>query len=194
MKRPEKIYLILLCLALSSAACGPERPAAEQAISPAPSKADERCIPMAEVSWQSNGDQRIAYVDGEILEAWLCSYYPNQQVHTRYYYSEGKPRGEWEVYYPSGTLYKTGSTIEGKDHGDYFEYFQSGQLRYHYFYREGKRNGLWKSWYENGQKYTERQFSNGKLHGKVRVWDEEGNLTKEYTYSEGKLLQSNQYQ
>lgn len=108
-------------------------------------------------------------------------------------YVKGVKEGLWRTWHTNGQLYKEGTSINNKEHGEYKEYFENGTLRYHYHYDMGKKTGRWLGWYEDGTPYTERNFKNDQLHGRLVHYDETGNPRMSEEYREGKLIASDRF-
>jgi antitoxin component YwqK of YwqJK toxin-antitoxin module len=108
-------------------------------------------------------------------------------------YEKGIKKGLWRTWHPNGNLFKEGTVIDEKEHGEYKEYYENGVLRYEYHYDMGKKNGRWLGWYENGDPYTERNFKDDKLHGRLVHYDEAGTARLTEEYRDGKLVASDRF-
>ena len=104
-------------------------------------------------------------------------------------YIKGKKTGEWNYYYPSGSLKTKESFTEGKLSGKKFHYNEDARLRYvtnhvndtihgvyeeydkgrlseTYYYKNGDLNGPARSFYPDGTVASERFFISDKLYSK----------------------------
>ncbi|NNC84384.1 MAG: toxin-antitoxin system YwqK family antitoxin [Flavobacteriales bacterium] len=108
-------------------------------------------------------------------------------------YVNGVKQGLWRTWHPNGNMFKEGTVIDEKEHGEYKEYYENGILRYQYHYDMGKKTGRWLGWYEDGTIYTERNFKDDQLHGRLVHYDENGEPRMTEEYRDGKVIASDRF-
>ena len=98
-------------------------------------------------------------------------------------YKDGKPHGEWLVYYDDGQLWYKENYKDGELHGEQIYYWSNGILSSKSNYKNGKSHGDDLEYYENGNLRFKGKYKNNKRVGKWFFYQENGELkeTKEYT-------------
>ena len=87
--------------------------------------------------------------------------------------------------YPSGSLAKSESFVDGRRHGEFSMWFSDGQIAYSARYESGRRSGLATSWWRNGNKRSETFYVDDRADGVAWHWYRTGEKFKRYNFRHG---------
>lgn len=139
-------------------------------------KFDTINTPMIELNWKEG-----------ILHGKKTTWYKNKQVRETLHFVEGVRDGEFEQFYPNGSLKEKGTYKNDQLHGTYTGFYKNGQTRFVLNYEHGNKTGYNVLYFENGQMEQEVSIENGKINGTFKSWYPSGNPMKEIHYLNGVL-------
>ncbi len=98
-----------------------------------------------------------------------------------------KPKMEqWYHWYQPHQIHKTAGNFSGRLlWGEYEDYFPDGSLREKGFFKKGMKSGEWMSWYENGQLKEVAEYKQGLKHGDYKSFDQKGNVMIQGVFKKG---------
>jgi hypothetical protein len=107
---------------------------------------------------------------------------------------DGKPHGpaveRWRGELRDEIWRRTGSYLEGKQHGRWVTWMPDGRVAAEGELLEGARHGVFRSWHENGRLRTREDYLEGRLHGLFTSWDRQGALEDQGMLLEGRRVGS----
>lgn len=122
------------------------------------------------------------------------SWSPNGHLTESGHYKSGNKDGVWKGFFflnqkhNHKVLRYKGSFANGKKKGPWKWYYPTGRLRYSAYYRNGLWHGAEKSFHEEGKLLYLNHYQNGKMHGKYTKFDSQGNVIIARHYQKGSLL------
>ena len=102
-------------------------------------------------------------------------------------YDGNRAHGEYETYYPDGTVETKGRYNYGDRIGEWSWYFDDGSISCKGQYEYGYRTGEWNWYYKNGKISKTKVYENGSAVGKTYRYYDNGALQNEYNYVDGNL-------
>lgn len=113
-------------------------------------------------------------------------YFPNNKLASSIHFYNGRPNGEYLIYFEDGTLQEIGTWVNNKQIGVFKRYYENGILHQEFLFNEnGKRVGIQKYYYENGNIMYEGTWEEGKKNGVVKEYYENGDIKAERVYING---------
>ncbi|HBK72475.1 MAG TPA: hypothetical protein DDZ39_12620 [Flavobacteriaceae bacterium] len=124
----------------------------------------------------------------------------------------GKKTGEWNWYFETGDLKKTGSYVEGEKTGTWNEYYYNGERKKRTYYTNGlitekssyyengrkmvkgtfdeneKKHGVWEQYYDYWELKLKGEYHHGNKHGQWKYYTDSGKLNKIENYNTGKKI------
>jgi len=98
---------------------------------------------------------------------------------------QGKKRGIWIDYYPSGKTKAIGAYLNNRMNGQWTYYFENQRIEQKGNFIRGRFDGEWIWNYPDGTIWREETFFNGKEDGYSRENDSSGNIISEGNFTDG---------
>ena len=142
-------------------------------------------------------------------ESTLTGFYPDGQIHFRFFLDHGRLHGPGRIWSPEGKLIRQDFFLHGILHGrqhlwydnghpkseiDYVngayhgrrrEWYPNGLMKSECFYQMNLPDGLSTEWHENGLLKEQMSFLDGQRHGMEKEYDETGGLISQKLYIRG---------
>lgn len=96
--------------------------------------------------------------------------------------------GDDDKYYENGQQKRSGSFLNGKNHGRWIWYYENGQRKMEGEFLHGKRTGQWIIRDRQGNKITQSEYQNDKLNGEFIRWNTEGKILEKLVYEDDKII------
>jgi len=135
----------------------------------------------------------------------VLRWFENTQIVEDYReFQEGKLNGEFQAWYKSGRIMKsgnyvndhlagtwtrwfenghkkdTGAWVNNQPHGEWTGWHENGEKQFEGFYKEGKKDGLWNEWHPEGRKKSYGKYRCGIQAGHWEFWDHFGQSSKQF--------------
>jgi len=99
-------------------------------------------------------------------------------------FRDGRPDGEFRVYWPDGSLRSVMVYREGMPM-DLRKWHANGKVSSEGRFAGGQRAGAWKDYWDNGKPREEARYEGGLLHGERLFYDAKGGLLRTQRYERG---------
>lgn len=117
---------------------------------------------------------------GKTIEKW-----PNGNLHTSQFFTNGKQQGLSETFYINGTIASRRWYLDGEKDSVHTGWWENGNKKYEYPFNKGVYNGLFTEWYEQGTMMQQVMYQNGQeLYGKG--WRENGKVYMNFVMKNGR--------
>lgn len=98
---------------------------------------------------------------------------------------QGRRKGSWKDFYPSGELRASGSYLNNLRSGQWTFYFLKGGVEQKGRFTRGRYDGSWIWYYPNGNVWREESYFNGKEDGMFTEYDITGKILAKGDYING---------
>ncbi len=131
--------------------------------------------------------QKGSFKDNKKEGNWQ-TYYPDGTLKSEMNYQDNKQYGEVIVYYPNGKIQEQGFWKTNRWVGEYKYFHENGTVKYQWFFDDqGKRTGNQSYFYDNGKVQVEGEWIQGKEAGEVKEYYATGQVKKVSNFVEGSL-------
>jgi antitoxin component YwqK of YwqJK toxin-antitoxin module len=130
------------------------------------------------------GIHRFYDTTGVVVNAYLYNEL-GQKVSEGIIDEQGKRKGEWKDFYPTGEIRAKGSYLDNERSGDWTYYFRKGGIEQQGKFEKGRYRGIWNWYYPNGNKWREEGYFNGKEDGMFVEYDQAGKILTKGDYIGG---------
>ncbi len=116
------------------------------------------------------------YTDNKKQGVWI-KYFPSGKQHTIITYLNGRPNGDYKVFYENGQLEEEGVWKNSRNVGNFKRFYENGKPHQEFVFNPGgKRDGTQKYYYDNGQLNIIGLVKEGKESGEFKEYYEDGSL------------------
>ncbi len=118
-------------------------------------------VEMVEETYENNAPHKIGvYVEdgGKKEKVGMKEYYVDGKLKMKGALENGKRKGRWEYYYPSGNLWSECEYKNGIRHGETVVYYENSIKRYEGRYENDEKAGRWLFFNEKGELLKEETF------------------------------------
>jgi len=98
---------------------------------------------------------------------------------------QGKRKGPWTDFYPSGEVRAKGSYLDNQKSGSWTYFLSGGGVEQKGRFERGRFMGMWNWYYPNGNKWREESYFNGREDGMFVEYDPNGNILTKGDYIGG---------
>ena len=98
---------------------------------------------------------------------------------------QGKRKGNWTNFYPTGEVRAKGNYLDNQRSGNWTYYFIKGGIEQKGKFEKDRYRGIWNWYYPNGNKWREESYFNGREDGMFVEYDPVGKILTKGDYIGG---------
>ena len=98
---------------------------------------------------------------------------------------QGKKKGKWTDFYPTGEVRAKGSYDENRRRGKWIYYYKNGKVEQEGHFERDRYHGSWIWYHKNGNTWREENYFNGREDGLFVEYDENGKVLTRGNYLNG---------